>query len=89
MAEARAEVTNRQIADDLGVTHAAISRIRSGDRTPSIELMMRISVLVKWSIDQQARAKSDGTYAAAFEKHMSVHYHPGSEFTPPVTSYAG
>lgn len=70
----RTPITNKRIANDLGVTHAAISRIRSGGRTPSLELMMRIERAIQWKLSYQAAAKEEGIYATKFEAAIKLHY---------------
>jgi transcriptional regulator with XRE-family HTH domain len=89
----RAEVTNQQIANDLGITNAGISRIRSGGRIPSLELMLKIERLTRWKLSSQATAKQDGTYAAKLEVALQRHYiEQAAEtdtFVPAPAPYAG
>ena len=54
---ARTEVTNQAVADDLSVSHATISRIRSGDRMPGLDLMLKIEKLTGWKLSAQAKAR--------------------------------
>lgn len=70
----RALITNQRIADDLGVTHSAISRIRSGDRRPSLEVMLKIMDIYGWSLEVQALAWTMGQYSAEFEIYLAEHY---------------
>lgn len=72
--ETRALVTNQRVADDLGITHSAVSRIRSGDREPSIALGARIAVLFNWSLDDQAKAMRVGNYSVLFEQRLAHKY---------------
>lgn len=72
----KALVTNRRVGEDLGVSHATISRIRSGDRVPSLALMGKIERLTRWKLDRQVRARIEGKYAAQFEVALSRHYDP-------------
>lgn len=76
MDDMRTDVTNVQVGKDLGVTHVTISRIRSGDRLPSLDLMVKIESLTRWKISAQTRERQGGTYAAAFERALHRHYHP-------------
>lgn len=64
----RAQVTNQRVAEELGVTHAHISRIRSGDRLPSISLVRTIEAKFGWSIAEQIADLDPERYADAFEK---------------------
>lgn len=70
----KASVTNQRVAEDLGVTHSMISRIRSSDRFPGLDLLVRISTLLTWSLDDQAKAAQAGRYAEEFEKRLATHY---------------
>lgn len=72
--------SNWAIGEIIGVTHAAVSRIRSGNRRPSWDLMLRIEQRFGWSFMQQCEAlygdllnETDGTsprYAEAFDRHL-------------------
>lgn len=44
------------------------SRLRSGDRHPSVTLMLRIQNELGWTIGRQARAMLDGKFGKAFEE---------------------
>lgn len=68
----RASVTNEQVAKDLGITHSMVSRIRSGNRLPSIHLMRKIDSVLGFRIVQQIAAA--GNYAEAFENALGGHY---------------
>lgn len=70
----RAPITNEQVGRDLGVTHSAISRIRSGKRHPSVTLMRRIEKTYGWKGDAQLRVFGSQTYAAEFEQCLTRHY---------------
>lgn len=69
----KATVTNQRVADDLGITHSMVSRIRSGDRIPSLDVMLKIHEW-GWGLEKQALAKTLGTYAADFEALLVTHY---------------
>lgn len=70
----KAPVTNQRVADDLGITHSAVSRIRSGDRLPSLQLVRRIAGQLGWPVDEQVSSLDPKTYAAAFEKVLAKRY---------------
>lgn len=74
----RAQVTNQKVAEDLGITHSMVSRIRSGDREPSLSLMMQIAQLFGWSLDSQATAISNDRYGEEFEWELKDHYDKAS-----------
>jgi hypothetical protein len=50
------------------------SRLRSGDRNPSVGLMVRIAVETGWTVDEQAYAVSYGHYGEKFEERMNAHH---------------
>lgn len=67
-------LTNEALGQALGVTHATISRIRSGSRLPSGEVMSAIAKLMDWPIEEQMRLKlasteDTPTYAEQFKEH--------------------
>lgn len=70
----RAPVTNQRVADDLGVTHSAISRIRSGDRLPSLQLVRRIDAVLGWAVDEQVSSLDPEVYAKNFENLLAKRY---------------
>lgn len=48
--------TNEALGIQLGVSHATVSRWRSGDRIPSPPVMVKISYLLSWPIEDQIHA---------------------------------
>lgn len=67
-------ITNTQIAEDIGLTHSGVSRIRSGDRLPSISVMAKIADVYGWSPDSQMAARFHGKYPERFEEVLEAHY---------------
>lgn len=59
--------TNREVADRIGLTHSAVSRIRSGQRYPGVEVMGVIAREFKWPVNSQVEARLAGVYADRFE----------------------
>lgn len=84
----KALVTNRRVGEDLGVSHATISRIRSGDRVPSLALMGKVEKLTRWKLDRQVRARLEGKYADQFERVLTQHYDPSLVVGPVASSGA-
>lgn len=74
----RAQVTNQRVADDLGVTHSMISRIRSGDRLPSLQLVRRISGALGWPVEDQVASLDPVKYAEEFERLLVKRYDVGT-----------
>ena len=70
----RALVTNQRVAEDLGITHSAVSRIRSGDRLPSLALVRRIAARYGWRVEDQIEDLDPERYAAAFEAVLAKRY---------------
>lgn len=68
------DVTNVAVAEKLGVDHSTVSRIRSGLRYPSRELMRRISEQYNWKVVHQLDLLPDKgrnlRYAQEFEKRV-------------------
>lgn len=50
-----------QMATLLGVSDTTVSRICSGERRPSIDLILRIRTTLGWSMDSQADALREST----------------------------
>lgn len=48
--------TNEALGVQLGVSHATVSRWRSGDRIPSPVVMVKISRLLGWALEDQIMA---------------------------------
>ncbi len=71
--------TNQELADRLGLTHSGISRIRSGSRLPSIEVMDQLDKLYGWSVVKQIRARQTGTYAQELEAVLAETTGPGDD----------
>lgn len=51
------DLTNQALGDALGVSHAQVSRYRSGDRVPTDLVMLKIGRLTDWPVEQQIKAK--------------------------------
>lgn len=69
-----AAVSNAQVGKAIGMSHSGVSRIRSGDRLPSVERMVKIAQVYAWPVDDQVKARTDGRYASAFETILSIKY---------------
>lgn len=61
-------VTNEAVGQRLGLTHSAISRIRSGGRMPSFQTMVLIAKEYGWPIEDQTEARLLDQYAREFER---------------------
>ncbi|AOZ65067.1 helix-turn-helix DNA-binding domain protein [Arthrobacter phage GreenHearts] len=68
------QLTNVAVAEKLAVNHSTISRIRSGQRYPSRELMRKIEGEFDWKVVHQLDLLPDKgrnlRYAQEFEKKI-------------------
>ncbi|QCQ57473.1 helix-turn-helix DNA binding domain protein [Microbacterium phage Sucha] len=60
--------TNRAVADKLGLSESGVSRLRSGDRLPSLALMQKIQDAYGWSVQGQSNARAHNDWRGAFER---------------------
>jgi transcriptional regulator with XRE-family HTH domain len=67
---AKIRQTNMEVAERLGCDHSMVSRMRSGDRSPSIAMLTTISAEYNVSLQTLVRARLDGPEAmvACFER---------------------
>lgn len=63
--------TNIEVAERIGLSHSSVSRIRSGDRLPSIDVMANIAESYGWDFTSQVHSRQAGTYADDFEAVIS------------------
>jgi transcriptional regulator with XRE-family HTH domain len=71
--------SHQQIAKDLGLSIATISRLRAGERVPNQKNMAMVSALLNWSVEEQWKlAYHLGTEAwrDEFERRIQQHYDP-------------
>lgn len=72
-------LTNEELGELLGISHATVSRIKSGHRLPSLGVMDKIRELYGWSIDDQTDARNSNTYATEFNKRVTNRTAPPGE----------
>jgi transcriptional regulator with XRE-family HTH domain len=63
-------VTQSQIAQELGVSLATVSRIRSADRNPTLDLMVKLDEVYGWPISKQAVLYKQGLWLEGFETRI-------------------
>lgn len=63
----RAMVTNQTVGLDIGLTHSAVSRLRSGDRLPSFEVIANIEKAYNWLAAEQLMCIGTDCFPAQFE----------------------
>lgn len=59
-----------EAAEALGCSMSTVSRIVSGDRTPSVDLMKEIRRVFSWGLEAQVEAIDSGEYAELFKTKM-------------------
>lgn len=64
-------LTNVQAAERLGCNPSTVSRIRSGDRTPGLDMVLKIEDRFRWSAQDQANSLRKGTYAESFNQVLA------------------
>lgn len=62
--------SNETVGQLLGVSHASVSRYKSGDRLPELDVMAQIAQVFEWPLDDQYAARQNGTYADEFTKRV-------------------
>lgn len=65
-------LTNSQVAEALGLSESGVSRLRSGDRLPSLEVMQKIETVYGWSVQGQSNARQAGDWTGAFVKVLDA-----------------
>ena len=60
--------TNVAVAEHLGLSPEGVSRLRSGDRSPSWETMVKVHLMLDWSVADQAADRLAGGWSAGFER---------------------
>lgn len=64
-------MTNQEVADMLQLTHSAVSRLRNGTRSPSLQTMVRVETALDWPLNEQITAKIEDTYAPYLEGQIA------------------
>lgn len=64
-------MTNREVAELLGLDHSTISKYRNGTRTPSLDVMVRIHNVLSWPLDEQVTAVIEDVYAPYLEGQIA------------------
>lgn len=59
--------TNVEVGQRIGLSHSGVSRIRSGDRVPSLARMRDIEREYGWALVAQIESQEKGRYAEDFE----------------------
>jgi transcriptional regulator with XRE-family HTH domain len=65
------KLSNAEVARRLGITASGVSRLRSGNRRPSFDLMVKIANEFWWPLEDQARSRDAGNWVVRFETHLT------------------
>lgn len=79
------------MAQALGVSEATVSRLASGNREPSVALMVKIRQVTKWKVDAQADALQAGNFGQVFSEKMAkakAPKRPGAEVSLSIVDEA-
>lgn len=68
----KANITNKDIGKALGIDHTTVSRYRSGERVPSLEIMLQIATDYNWDLAIQAVSKKAGLWHEGFEAALVI-----------------
>lgn len=79
----KSNVTNVQVANDLGVDHSTVSRVRSGKMTPGMRFMVKAEEYLGYDLSLQAKHVRQGKYAGVFEQALMSSYNRWGT-TPPL-----
>lgn len=81
--------TNREVGDRIGLSHSSVSRIRAGERIPSVDVMVVIQTQYGWTLPDQVKARatqmadpSTRAYVLGFEQAVGVEDAEAPQPTP-------
>lgn len=67
--------TNKWVGDAIGYSESGASLLRRGLRRPTLPLMRKVSEVLNWPIEDQARAtETEGLWASEFDRKMAEAY---------------
>lgn len=67
---ARANITNKDISEKLSLDHTTVSRYRSGDRRPSLDIIIKIAEEFNWDMSLQALSLKNNVWHEGFEARL-------------------
>lgn len=59
-------LSNAEVANDLNLSPSGVSRLRSGERFPSLSVMQAIEKCYGWSVQEQADARRNRVWHQDF-----------------------
>ena len=69
-------MTNEEIGKLIGLSHSAVSRLRRGERLPSVGVMVSIAKHFRWSVADQVKTRSTRgarAYAIVFNNKIDAY----------------
>lgn len=51
-------MTNEKIGELIGLSYSAVSRLRRGERLPSIEVMVAVEEHLRWPVADQVKVRT-------------------------------
>lgn len=75
-------MTNEAIGQMIGLSHSAVSRLRRGQRLPSVPIMVAIELEFGWLVADQVKARTcDGVaaYASQFNEAVTAYFDDTTE----------
>jgi len=66
----------RELSRALDVSEATVSRLVHGERRPSLDLMLKIGDVLKWSVNSQADCLRESAAAYGNELHKRMERRP-------------
>lgn len=64
-------VSNQELGEKIGLSHSSVSRLRSGERGTSLEVMLKIESLLAWELHDQIKCRDDGSYSDKLERLLA------------------
>lgn len=64
-------VSNQELGELIGLSHSSVSRLRSGERGTSVQVMLKVEQLLAWDLHDQIKQRDEGKYAEKLERLLS------------------
>ena len=76
-------MTNDKIGELIGLSYSAVSRLRRGERLPSVGVMVAISERLGWAVEDQVSVRV-GQGAGAYSRRLNDYLDKLEDDTPEV-----
>lgn len=64
-------VSNQELGVLIGLSHSSVSRLRSGERGTSVQVMLKVERLLSWDLHDQIAQRDKGKYAEKLERLLA------------------